>query len=206
MKQHIITFDNPAGMTPPTDLFVQYTRMDLTKKRQQKMLEQAVAMYPDICNMVKLQAIVTEADSFTANGETLTLDGVDFHSVAFADLKPDQLRKAYGYFLTIGKCMPRDDAGLVEILIVDTWGSILVDICREQLTKHLQALTPDLVLSPSFGLGFYGVSREQAQQLKEFVDPSPIGMEVMDNALVLPQKSCAGIFLAADSDEGFPKD
>ena len=206
MKQHIITFPNPAELAAPTDLFVQYTRMDLTKKRQQKMLEQAVAMYPDVCNMVKLQAIITEADSFSVDGEALTMDGVTFHSTAFADLKPEQLHKAYGYFLTIGKCMPRDDAGLVEILIVDTWGSILVDICREMLIQKLQDMNPGLALSPSFGLGFYGVSREQALQLKEFVDPAPIGMEVMDNALVLPQKSCAGIFLTAGTDEGFPKD
>lgn len=206
MKQQIITFENPANLPARTDLFIQYTRMDLSKKRHQKMLDQAVAMYPEICNMVKLQAIVTTADEIKVSGDTLTLDGVDFHSEAFADLQPDTLRNAYGYFLTIGKCMPRDEAGLVEILIVDTWGTILVDICREMLENKLKELNPDLALSPSYGLGFYGVSREQAQQLKEFVDPSPIGIEVMDNALVLPQKSCAGIFLAATTDAGFPKD
>lgn len=206
MKQHIIQFENPALQPPRTDLFVQYTRMDLTKKRQQKMLEQAVAMYPEVCRMVNLQAIVTEAETVEIDGQTLRLDGVDFQSPAFADLQPEALRHAYGYFLTIGKCMPRDGAGLVEILIVDTWGSILVDICREMLEEKLRALHPELALSPSFGLGFYGVNREQAQQLKQFVDPTPIGMEVLDNALVLPQKSCAGIYLAADNADGFPKD
>ena len=204
MKQQVITFENPAGLPPQTDRFVAYSRLDLQKKRHQKLLEQAVAMYPKICRGVSLRAVVGTAEEIRLEGEALRLDGVCLTSPAFANLRPDTLKQAYAYFLTIGNCLPRQEAGLVEILIVDTWGTILTDICRELLEQKLAEMNPGLVLSPSYGLGFYGVPRSHAQELNRLVDPSVIGIEVMDNDLILPQKSCAGLYLAATDAGGFP--
>ena len=204
MKQQVITFENPAGLPPQTDRFVAYSRLDLQKKRHQKLLEQAVAMYPEICRGVSLRAVVGTAEEIRLEGEALRLDGVCLTSPAFANLRPDTLKRAYAYFLTIGTCLPRQEAGLVEILIVDTWGTILTDICRELLEQKLAEMNPGLALSPSYGLGFYGVPRSHAQELNRLLDPSVIGIEVMDNDLILPQKSCAGLYLAATDAGGFP--
>ena len=205
MQQEIVQFTPPVSPEPYGELFALYAHLNLEKKRHQVLLERAMACYPAIRDRVKTQALIATPTAAEAGQGFLQLDDARLEAEIFCQLPPEHLRQAFIYFLAVGDCPQPETDSLVDLLIYDTWGTILVETARAQLERYLQQKDESLALSCSYGPGYFNIPRTMILSLRELVDPSKIGMEIMDNTLMLPQKSCAGVYLMATDDTGFPE-
>lgn len=204
MQQEVIQFTPPAEPEPFTSLFAFYAHLNLEKKRHQELLTRAYACYEDIRTRVTPKAVIATPAQIAVTPAQLCLDGVPFESPVFGQLSPEKLRQAFVYFLTVGDC-PAPEGSLVDLLIYDTWGTVLVEATRAQLETYLQEKNAPLALSCSYGPGYFDIPRPAMLSLPKLADPTKIGIEVMENTLLLPQKSCAGIYLTATDATGFPQ-
>lgn len=206
MQQEIVQFTPPVSPEPYGELFALYAHLNLEKKRHQVLLERAMACYPAIRDRVKTQALIATPTAAEAGQGFLQLDDARLEAEIFSQLPPEHLRQAFIYFLAVGDCPQPETDSLVDLLIYDNLGY------NPGKKRHgrswsviWQKKDESLALSCSYGPGYFNIPRTVILSLRELVDPSKIGMEIMDNTLMLPQKSCAGVYLMATDDTGFRK-
>ena len=86
----------------------------------------------------------------------------------------------------------------MDQLLADMWGTAFADAARKYCRL---ALEKEADLSDEFGPGFYGMDLRQMKDLAKLADPSLIGIEVRENGILVPLKSCGGLYL--DVGEGY---
>ena len=118
--------------------------------------------------------------------------------------------------LTAGECFFSSEENIMDFLYADIWGTNYVDAGIELLKEKLQE---DLktrfsveegkenYLSDEFGPGYFGMPVIETKKFNEILDGSQIGVKVKESGLIIPQKSCSGLYLVLnDRNIKFEKD
>lgn len=199
IRDKIITFDSEVLQDEAERLFLKMGGLTQEGEKYDKLRALGSKIRNDIEPRVDTKAIYSYFDSgqIHKEGASLTIDGVEIACRAFEQIDRDQIRGAFVYFIYAGD-YTMDEETIMDQLLADMWGTAFVDAIREYFQHHLEEYAN---LSDEFGPGFYGMDMLMMKELSRLVDPGRIGMEVRDNGILLPIKSCGGLYL--DVEEGY---
>lgn len=178
------------------EIFMKLSGVDRQGKKFERMKQAAFQMRDAVQERVQVITECRYYDQFKLDGRYLTIDGQSFECAAFEQLDESMLRGVYLYVLSAG------DFGLPEEkitnqLYADFWGTAFTDAVRELMR---QELSKEIKLSHSFGPGFYGMDVSEMKKLNHLLDFKSIGLELRNDKIILPLKSCAGIIFSVNEE------
>lgn len=124
----------------------------------------------------------------------LTLDAGEIICPAFEQIDKDTVKGVYIYGVTAGN-FDFPDMHIIKRLYADIWGSAYTDAVRILMKNEFKSETG---ISDSFGPGFYGMNVSYMQTLAGIVDIESMGVELRKNTILVPVKSCVGMYFAVD--------
>ena len=112
----------------------------------------------------------------------------------------------YFYMLTAGECYFSSEDNIMDFLYADIWGTNYVDAGIEVLTEeYIKADMAErfgekeVYLSEEFGPGYFGMPVIETKKFFKIMDGGLINVKVKDSGLMIPQKTCAGLYIVLNS-------
>jgi hypothetical protein len=180
------------------------------KPRTESMMAAGISAREKISDSIHLRAILSDYGSEVVKDRAIRINDVSFFCNAFERIRPESSIRLYAYIVTAGE-FELKDASITEQFFADTWGTAYVDAGRDILQKLIRediaAFVPhpgktagakDFFISDSFGPGYYGMEVTEIGHFFEILDGSKIGVTASAQSFMLPQKSCAGFFIAVN--------
>ncbi len=171
----------------------------MSKKRQsyENQKKQSLETLDMIYDRIGIKAVFSYYEDIFFYGRKAVVGGVEFVSAAFEQLDPSRIKGAYVYMLTIGDISLKNSP-VINQLLADIWGTCFVDAARMLLEKEFSS--EGKRLSDAFGPGFYGMDIRSMSEIKKLVDGEKIGITLSREELLIPEKSCAGIYFSVTED------
>jgi len=186
----IININKEDCNTWAAELFKQNSGLFKEGNIYNKMRKDAKAIRNIIDEKINAQVVFSYFDEITLNEEEATIGGEKIKCKAFGKISPKSIKGALVYILTVGEYCVKDES-VIDQLYADLWGTSFTDAARYTFKKIIEK---DKKLSDGFGPGFYGMNMTEMQKIASLVDSKKIGVEIKENGMLVPAKSCAGIY------------
>ncbi|MCR5034533.1 MAG: ASKHA domain-containing protein [Clostridia bacterium] len=195
-RDRIIQFDRQTLQEESKQLFIKMGGLDKDGRKFDLLRGMGSQIHKYIENRIDPKAVCSfyTADHIVKEGMFLRIDGVELKCNAFEQIDSDQIKGAYVYFIYAGDYYLEDEP-IMNQLLADMWGTAFVDATRADFGR---VLGQEANLSDEFGPGFFGMDVGQMNELAKLVDPSLIGVEIRETGVLLPLKSCGGLYLAVE--------
>ncbi|MEG2199122.1 MAG: hypothetical protein RRY25_02390, partial [Anaerovorax sp.] len=186
-----------------------YSGLNREGEKYKKMRKEAFLIKETVKSRVNIKAVVSYVEPVHIREKTLEVGGHIFQSNAFSRIDENSIKGAFVYVITAGD-YELEEQPILEQLYADIWGNSYVDVGRDVLKEKLLKLIAEdpwfvnlagdkpLKLSDSFGPGFYGMDVAQVKELFEIQNGNEINVELKNSSVMVPIKSCAGLYLLAD--------
>ncbi|WP_324823306.1 hypothetical protein [Sinanaerobacter sp. ZZT-01] len=204
MNQHIISFAVSDAIEKARNYYIQTCGLSFEKDKHVRMMRIAEDILNEGIKGLHMYALISEFGKEVLKDNAMVLNGVTFRCNAFSQLDQDKVLAIYPYILTIGEITTKSDS-ISDQLFADIWGTSFVDAARDllqdEIEEHLKEKynRTDIVVSSSFGPGFYGMDVTMMKKFFQVLDGSKVGVELKGNSLLLPLKSCAGFYVAVEN-------
>lgn len=196
-NNHFMEFDRDRCNELAQVIFLETSGIRGKSRKAERMQREAMAERRVIDERIKLRAEYVFYDDVEFSGKKAVIGGQALICSAFEQIKGDTVHGAYVYALSAGDFSFPEDT-LMNQLYADLWGTAFADAARILLKEELEKKDR---LSDSFGPGFYGMKVSEMAKLAELVDIACLDMQLKDSGVLLPLKSCAGIYFCVD--EGY---
>ncbi len=182
-------FINTCGITPDGS------------KKHKKMLEQGLKARESGIGGIDIRAEVKFVGPETCDNGRITIGDAVLHCNYFARIPKEYIEGVYVYMLTVGECLFESEDKIMEFLFADIWGNSYVDAGIEALKEDYvipdmkkRFSDKDVMLSEELGPGYFGMFVGQTREFEKILDCEAIGVKVKESGMMIPQKSCAGLF------------
>ena len=198
-RDKVILFDTKVLQDESERLFIKMGGLDKGGRKFDELRGMGSRIREEIESRIDTKAIVSYYDKrhIKKDGMKLWIDGVELKCNAFEQIEMDQIKGAFVHFIYAGDYY-LDDQPIMDQLFADMWGTAFVDATRWYFGSILKQ---EACLSEEFGPGFFGMDVRTMNQLAQLTDPSKIGIEVRETGVLLPLKSCGGVYLSVE--EGY---
>lgn len=206
MQNYRIEIKEEELFLPAKKMFREICGFDSKNPLHQKMEQAGLLLRAQQYAGRDILASVSFFSDFSLEGESLFLEGTQIRCSLFAEIPPERMNGVLVFLLTAG------DGGAwenpMETLYADIWGTAYtqaaVDALREILEREFGTLEQNAeqaapFLSQIFGPGYFGMPVSEMKTLHQLAEGSKIGISVTEASLLVPQKSCAGLFLLLKS-------
>lgn len=213
MRNEIVEFNEEEAFEKANDYFIKICGFPDREKKRRKLFDLGMEARSQGLEGIRMKAIVSSYGPEVFHNHKVIIEGTEFHCPAFAQIQQDHIKKVYMYALTAGECIYSDGDDIVKQVFSDIWGTAYTDSARELLEGYIEQdmekefpgrLGKDLFLSDAFGPGFYGMDVSQTKNLFRILATDSIGMQVKESGLMLPVKSCSGLYFAVTNTENLP--
>ena len=130
-------------------------------------------------------------DEFSFSGKSLHVEGNEVTCDAFGKISTNEVTGVHFYCSTSGYT-GSVTGGICYQLYEEMWATAVTDAVRimtkEELSKRGNT-------SRSFGPGFFGMKMNEMEKISGLVDFASVGMKAGEGGMLIPEKSCAGLFL-----------
>ncbi|MGI6732041.1 MAG: hypothetical protein ACOX5F_09185 [Anaerovoracaceae bacterium] len=214
MKREIIIFNEDEVFQKAKEHFIKIAGFRSHDKKHLKMLEEGMKARDLGLGGIEIKAVVSSYGGEVYQDHKVNIEGTEFACTAFSQINDDIVKKVYAYLLTVGECTSGDEDGIMTQLYADIWGTAYTEAARDVLqdfiVNDIEKNYPDqlnngLFLSDTFGPGFYGMDVAQSIELFQVLNGESIGIQVRDSGIMLPLKSCSGLFLLVTDSTVLPK-
>lgn len=183
-----------------TDYFAKICGFNREGPKYKRLTDMGMAVKERLKDKVEIRAIVSSFQKEVILGNTAVINGVTFVCNAFEQIEVESILEIYAYILTAGIYELEEDEPIMNQLYADIWGTSYVDAGLEVLKNILQK---DGILD-SFGPGYYGMEVTQVGKFFKILDGDKIGVQVRNNSLMIPLKSCTGFLISVDDETKLP--
>ena len=103
--------------------------------------------------------------------------------------------------LTAGECYFSSEENIMDFLYADIWGTNYVEAGIQLLTEKIEADMKERLpqqqtyLSEEFGPGYFGMPVIESRKFFNILDGDLIHVRVKESGLMIPQKTCTGLYL-----------
>jgi len=174
------------------DIFLEMSGIDKEGAKFERMREDANCIRDQIEDRIDIKIACNYYDDIELAGSTALIGGDNFECRAFEQIDRSTLNGAYVYSLTAGEYDSKEQS-ILNRLYADFWGTSFAEAARILLSKEL---SKNDRLSDSFGPGFYGMDLTEMKKIDDLMDFKKIGLELRNNKILVPVKSCAGILFS----------
>lgn len=179
------------------DIFSKRAGLEREGSKIERMREAGFSVRDSIEERINLkgESAFLGRGEFTLEGDELVISDVRLKCRAFELLNKDSIYGVYLYACTAGD-YDLPDRELMEQLYADMWGGAYADALRILMENRFRQKSGDegLKLSESFGPGFYGMDVSETVKFAEILDFKEMGISLNSSGIMIPVKSCAGLF------------
>lgn len=182
--------------------FVQTCGFNLETEKHQRMMKMGVEVRDKGVDGIDIQAIVSFYGPEVCKDGMIIIDDVELTCNYFKQIPAECVEGVYFYMLTAGECYFSSEENIMDFLYADIWGTNYVDAGIEVLTEeYIKAdmaerfQGKELYLSEEFGPGYFGMPVIETKKFFQILDGSLINVKVKDSGLMIPQKTCAGLYI-----------
>ncbi len=177
-----------------------------TSKKHLKMLEHGLKTRDSGMSGIDIRAIVGYYGPEVFDGGKIKIGEAELSCNYFSRIPREYVEGIYIYMLTAGECLFESEDKIMEFLFADIWGTSYVDAGTEALKEDY--IIPDMKkrckdkkihLSKEFGPGYFGMFVGQTKEFEKILENEKIGVKVKDSGMMIPQKSCAGIYFCLNN-------
>jgi len=195
------------------EYYVRICGLDLEKEKHRRMYQESRQVWEQGIQGISIDALVASFGPDAFRGGKVVAGDMELHCNAFAQIPDANVRGVYLYMITAGECRCGHDEPITRRLFADIWGTSYVDAGRDLLNERIrQWAEEDLRADPSggrylsncFGPGFYGMDLVETRNLYRILNGDEIGVKVMDSGIMLPLKTCAGLYLVVEDPDKLP--
>ena len=175
-------------------IFLESAGINKEGAKYEHMREDAFAIKTLIEPNIKPQAayIYFDRKEFELKENVLTLQGKEIDCPAFDKIDENEVKGLYLYGVTAGD-FDFPDMPILKRLYADIWGSAYTDAVRILMKNDFKK---ECSISDSFGPGFYGMKVDCMRFLAQIIDIEKLGVELRKNTILVPVKSCVGMYFA----------
>jgi hypothetical protein len=197
--------------------FLRSAGFDLETPKHRRMYEEAQAVRKAGFGGICVEGFYAGYGAEVYDGVGVEIDGKRIVATAFQQMPAETVKRVVLYIITAGECSVSDDADIMAQLYAHMWGTAYVDAGRilletkikEKMFAEVESETNStaaLGMSPGFSPGFYGMENKDSLTIVDLLGAGEIGVSCMDTGVMLPVKTCSGIFLITDGSVSFPGD
>lgn len=127
-------------------------------------------------------------------------DDIEIECNFFAQIPCEDVAGIYAYLFTAGEWSHSPNESSMDVLYRDIWGTAYVDagiaMLAEKLCGDMAERFPrqQMYLSEAFGPGYFGMAVTETKKFFQLLDGRLIDTEIRENGLMMPEKTCAGLF------------
>lgn len=195
MDRVLVEFNKEDLSSAADELFLKQAGISKDGAKYDRMRKQAFEMKEQVGDRIDIKGVYAYTEDFCLDGDTLTIEGKRLLCKAFENISPETVIGVYLYALKSGDYSMEDEKVSNQVF-ADFWGNAYADAGRFALRNILEGKSR---LSDSFGPGFYGMETDQLNVFESLIGMSAAGIEVYRDRIMLPLKSCAGIYFAVDN-------
>lgn len=212
MKTLKVTFREDQAYEKAHQYFIQTSGITGEKAKHAKMLKEAMKTRESGVDGINIRAEVSCCSSEYFKDHKIVIDGHELECAAFEQIDDEKVRGIYFYVITSGECRSSDE-NIMKLLYADIWGTAYVDAGRDLLKDYLEkdmerrfvaGEACPMVLSDSFGPGFYGMKMSAAKDIYQIFESDTVGIDLRESGVMVPLKSCIGLHLAVEEGAFMP--
>ena len=209
MKNKVVEIEKKNVYSGTLERFVKTCGFDLsTNKKHQRMMTMADRVLENGVAGIEIKAVVSYYGPEIFHGDKLVVEGQEIICNYFSQLPDEAIEGAYFYCLTAGECLFPSEEQIMDFLYADIWGTCYVDagiseLRRSFMEEDLKKRFPDrkVYLSEEFGPGYFGMPVIESKKFMNILDSSLINVYVKDSGLMIPQKTCTGLYLVLNRND-----
>jgi hypothetical protein len=198
--------------------FLQAAGFDLDREKHRRMMDEAQRVRADGLAGIRVEGYTDRYGADVYDGAAVTAGGRRIPAAVFGRVPAGAVREVILYVITAGECSVPDDVDLMTQLYAHMWGTAYVDAGRVVLEERIRdRIETDAVaavgsgaserlLSPAFSPGFYGMDNRDNAAIVDLLGASDVGVSCAESGVMLPIKTCSGVFLVTDGSVDFPGD
>jgi hypothetical protein len=194
MKKRYFSVDKKLCNDLAMDYFAKSAGLNRIGPKYDRIREGAMRMRQAIEDKIDLRAecVFFEKDECQLDKDNLIVGGQTFSCKAFELVDPEMIEGMFVYACCAGDyAFPEED--ILDQVYADIWGSAFTDAIRSIIK---QDVGKNCNISENFGPGFYGMSTRALGKLEKILDFGELGIEVRNGNIMIPLKSCAGMFFS----------
>jgi hypothetical protein len=174
-----------------------------------------------IKDSIQVRGIYSTYSNTSLDDGKLIIKDMDFTFNRLSTIDKESIFEIIPYIISAGNFELDDNFSMLDRFYADTYGTAYVDAARECLKLELLKSAKDkkeykqrilnstnckrdLFISESIGPGFYGIELSEMQKYFTALDASIIEVMTNDYNVMIPSKSCVGLFVIADDSKFFP--
>jgi hypothetical protein len=193
--------------------FLRTAGFNLSEKKHRRMYDKALTVRSEIVNGICIEGFEAEYGPEVYDGSAVAVGDKRISATVFEQIPAKAVKRVILYVITAGECGGDRDGEIMAQLYTHMWGAAYVDAGRIILEGKIRERVLDEIkkegilepgLSPAFSPGFYGMDNGDSRTIVELLGANDIGVRCMDSGVMLPVKTCSGVFLATDGSVGFP--
>lgn len=181
--------------------FIQTCGFDLQKEKHQRMMKMGFEVREKGLDGIHIRSLVSFYNQDAFSQGKVTVNGAEISCNYFEQIPDECVEGVYFYMLTAGECYFSSEENIMDFLYADIWGTNYVDAGIELMTQKIKEDMKErftgrqVYLSEEFGPGYFGMPVIESKKFFRILDADAIGVWVKDSGLMIPQKTCAGLYL-----------
>jgi len=211
MQKNIILQFDPSELKERSKYhFIRICGFDRNPVKFKKMLDKGLQVLDSIQDRLDLKVAISEYPGDAVQGNQIKIDDKIFISNPLEQLEQEKIFKVYLYLITSGDLGPLGETdSMMDDFYKDTWGTAYIDggrdLLKEWICEKNGKLQNDIVISDSFGPGFYGMDISYIKDFLSLMNNEEIGVSLMNSGMMQPVKSFAGFFIVMEKGSKLPE-
>ena len=207
MKNQKVSISEAAAYPFAIDRFIQTCGFNLETEKHKRMMKMGEKVREDGLNGININGLVSFYGPEVFQDDRIVIDEMNLTCNYFSQIPKSSVKGVYLYMLTAGECLFSSEENIMDFLYADIWGTNYVDAGVHVLTEEFirkdmtERFDGEAYLSEQFGPGYFGMPVIETKKFFEVMDADAIGVWVKDSGLMIPQKSCAGLYFVYDRDD-----
>ncbi|QHI72947.1 hypothetical protein [Aminipila terrae] len=201
MKNQVILIDEKTAYPLAEKRFIKTCGFDLSTSKHQRMMKMGQKVREDGIEGIQIRALVSYYEPEVFLDGKIIVGDTEISCNFFKQIPDCAVSGIYFYMLTVGECYFSSEENIMDFLYADIWGTNYVDAGIEILKEKLEADIKNKAgnenrafLSEEFGPGYFGMPVIESRKFFQVLNGEEIGVRVKENGLMIPQKTCTGLY------------
>ena len=208
MKRQVFSISEADAHVLADRLFIEASRFNLEKEKHVRMVGAARTVLEKGLSGIQIRGCFAAWSAEVYRGNEIVIGEETLKAEAFGRIHADAVKWVIPYIITSGDCLVEDENNIIDQLYAYMWGTAYVDAGRimmeDMIRQEFIGEDEGIVLSPPFGPGFYGMDNRQSGNINRILGGDELGIKVVESGVMLPIKTCSGIYLVTDKSADFP--
>ena len=210
MEKKIIDIKEETVSFHARKSFMESCGFDMGKSETSAMIHMADEVRSRMHNTINLKAVVTRFGQEVFEEGKVVIGDEEFKCNFFSQIPETAVEEIYFYVVTAGKCelKKQGDVKIMDQLFADIWGNAYVEAAAAEIKenvieKEIKGRFPgmNVCLSDEFGPGYFGMPVSESGKFAEILDAEQIKVYVNENGLMMPPKTCTGMYLVLNRND-----